>query len=146
MKTILFLSLALAVALTACKTEPTAPEVKPSPTPVVVETPKPLDCKYPEVEFKGACVYYMSRVDVDAEYCKSEGKKFECGNPVWYKLPGCKPDSDGDRGAEGTMYLADLKAIEDMVKAQGATIKVEMKDGSKVQFGVGFGDGVCHEL
>lgn len=118
-------------ALVACKStekpvDPVKP-VDPTPTPVVTPTPKPSD------------------VDPDAEYCKAEGKKFNCGNPVWYGLKGCKPDSDGDNHAEGTAYFSSLEEIKAMSEKQGVTVRVKMKDGSVVQYGVGF-SAPCDEI
>lgn len=102
--------------------------VDPTPTPVGVEpTPKPSD------------------VDPNAEYCKEEGKKFNCGNPVWYGLKGCKPDSDGDNHAEGTAYFATLAEIESLAEKNNVTIRIKMKDGSNIQYGVGFA-APCAEM
>lgn len=125
----LFLVFGLLLALVACKSsdKPVDP-VKPEPTPVVVEpTPKPGD------------------VDANAEYCKPDGKKFNCGNPVWYGLKGCLPDSDGDNHAEGTAFFASLEEIKAMSEKQNVTVRIKMKDGSVVQYGVGF-SAPCSEI
>ena len=97
----------------------------PTPTPVVVEptpVPTPVDPK----------------VDPNAEYCKKGDKPFYCGNPVWYGLKGCKPDSDGDGSAEGDAYFATLKEIEDLAKSSGVATRVTMLDGTFRQYGIGF--------
>lgn len=125
MKTTLFVfALAATVALVACDKD----EVKQPETPTtVVGVPAPTTTVAP-----GA-------VDKEQEFCKADGAKFNCGNPVWYGFKGCKPDSDGDGGAEGTMYMKSLADIEAMVKVHDAGVNVKMKDGSVKHFGqIGF--------
>lgn len=103
--------------------------VEPTPAPSATPTPTPVD----------------PNVDPDAEYCKKGDKTFYCGNPVWYGLKGCKPDSDGDNHAEGDAYFATLKEIEDLAKSSGVTTRVTMLDGTFRQYGIGFA-APCVEL
>lgn len=125
MKYILILLLPL--LFVACTEE--APVVKPPVVePPVVEPPKPV-----------------KNWDSEQSFCKEEGAKFNCGNPVWYGLKGCKADSDGDGQAEGTYFAKSLEEIEAMAKSSGQSIKVKMKDGSQLQYGVGFAP-TCEEM
>lgn len=129
-----FVALVLVIsAVVGCKHD----DVKPQPPVVVppvvlppVEPPKPT---------------WPSGWDASQEFCKSSGKKFNCGNPVWYGLLGCAPDSDGDNHAEGTAYFASLDEIKAMSEKQNVTVRVKMKDGSIVQYGVGFA-APCSEM
>lgn len=133
MKMLFVLSVFVLSAVVGCKTKEVKPEVPPvitNPIPTL-PGPTPID---------------PSQVDPSAEYCKPEGKKFNCGNPVWYGLKGCKPDSDGDNHAEGTAYFASLAEIEKLHKDNpNVTVRVKMKDGSVVQYGVGF-SAPCFEM
>jgi hypothetical protein len=112
MKSVLFLSIALAFVLSAC--EDKSPEVTPTPTPVVVKpTPVP-QTPTPEVFVAG-------------EHCRAEGKKFYCGNPTWYGYSKCLENADGD------IYFADYQALVDMMKAKdrGLCLNVRYKDGKE---------------
>jgi hypothetical protein len=102
-----------------------------TPQPPVVEPVKPVEP--------------VKNWDAEQAFCKEEGAKFNCGNPVWYGLKGCKPDSDGDNQAEGTYFAKDLAEIEALAKSSGGAIKIKMKDGSTVQYGVGFA-APCEEI
>lgn len=122
---------ALCLAFVGCKSTPPAPQ----PPVVVPPTPTPPPTDGP----------LYSQWDASQEFCKSEGKHFNCGNPVWYGLKGCAPDSDGDNHAEGTAYFASLNEIKELAEKNSVTIKVKMKDGSVVQYGVGFASP-CSEM
>jgi hypothetical protein len=104
-----------------------------------------MACEAADGAFKVCTASLCPAVDPLAEYCKPEGKHFNCGNPVWYGLPGCKPDSDGDGGAEGIAYFASLKEIEAMATKQNVSVRIKMKDNSVVQYGVGFA-APCSEM
>lgn len=134
MKLLFIMTVLVLSAVVGCKSK----EVKPDVPPIIVvppvdPTPKPVEPWNP------------SQWDANQEFCKPEGKKFNCGNPVWYGLKGCKPDSDGDNHAEGTAYFSSLDEIKAMSEKQNVTVRVKMKDGSTVQYGVGFA-APCSEM
>jgi hypothetical protein len=83
-------------------------------------------------------------------HCLKEGKKFYCGNPVWWKMEACKPDSDGDGQGEGEVYFTSEKEISEQWASAnvGSCVNFKMKDGSEHKLPVvGFGPCItCQEL
>lgn len=135
MKLLFIMTVLVLSAVVGCKSKEVKPDVKP---PIIVIPP--VDPPPPPV------LPWYSQWDANQEFCKPEGKKFNCGNPVWYGLKGCKPDSDGDNHAEGTAYFSTLEEIEKLHKDNpNVTVRVKMKDGTMYQYGIGFA-APCNEM
>lgn len=133
MKYIFIITMLFISAVIGCKHK----EEKPQPPVVVV--PPVIPPVVPPAQL------WPSGWDSSQDFCKSEGKKFDCGNPVWFGLLGCAPDNNGDNHAEGPFYLSSLEAIKAMSEKQNVAVKVKMKNGSEVQYGAGFA-APCSEM
>lgn len=119
-----FLVLAALLAVVGCKHGDSKPQ-----DPVVIVKP-PVDPVPPVV-------------GKDAEFCKSAGKKFQCGTNEWWKL-----DCGGVQSQEQVYFAskADVSAKAAEIKMSGC-VQITFKDGSKENVHFGFGPCLpCQEL
>lgn len=79
-------------------------------------------------------------VHKEAEFCKAEGKKFQCGTNLWWHMDCSGKDNEG---SEQVYFMSKeditAKAVEHNL---GACVKVHMKDGTDVTLPV-VGAGPC---
>lgn len=132
MKTILVMALVLTMIGCDKKEENKPVEPVPTATPVIVETPTPS----------------LPVVGKDAAYCVAEGKSIKCGHPQWFNLDcgqGLNAQGMADVDGDYTSYFKDLAEAKALVDKTGVTARIKMKDGSTVQYGIGFA-APCNEI
>ena len=128
MKSVFFVFAAAAVvAFAGCGKKDSAPAVPPTTTVDVPNVPTTV-APVPTTEAPPLENKYL--VDASQAFCKPDGAKFNCGNPVWYGFKGCSPDTDGDRQTEGTMYAKSFEDIVALMSVHDSAATVKFKDGT----------------